>query len=245
MDHQRDGPNVSIHQRLIFGYGGTTPTDPDIGEVRLLLHMNGVNGSTTFTDSSSIGATISVAGSAQIATAESKFGGASGTFNGTNAYIYTPSSSNYGMGSSDWTVEGWKRSGTLGAANRCLFDNREGGEGCAIYASADGASQPDRLIFANNVAAIAGDGTTQFTADTWQHWAVTRESNTIRGFIDGVLLWSITDSRTYASTTRCYIGSNFGPSQYYPGYIDDVRLTIGTARYTATFTPPSAQFPDT
>lgn len=235
---------MSVHQRLIFGYGSTTPVDPDFSEVKLLLHMNGVNGSTTFTDSSSIGATISVAGSAQIATAQSKFGGASGTFNGTNACIYTPSNANYAMASSDWTVEGWKRSAALGSVNRCLFDNREGGEGIGIYASGSGAGQNDRLILANNSNAIAGDGTTQFTADTWQHWAVTREGNTIRGFIAGTLVWSVTDSRAYSNSTRCYIGSVYGPSQYYHGYLDEVRLTIGTARYTASFTPPSDAFPD-
>lgn len=238
---------MSIHQRLIFSYptSAPTPTDPDFSEVKLLLHMNGADGSTTFTDSSSIGATISVAGSAQIATAQSQFGGASGLFNGTTDYIYTPSNSNYAMGSSDWTVEGWKRSAALGSVNRCLFDNRGGGEGIAIYASASGAGQNDRLILANNSVVIAGDGTTQFTADTWQHWAVTREGNTIRGFIAGTLVWSVTDTRAYSNSTRCYFGAvHTGASQWFSGYLDEVRLTIGTARYTASFTPPSDAFPD-
>lgn len=238
---------MSIHQRLIFAYptSAPTPTDPDFSEVKLLLHFNGADASTTFTDSSSIGASISVGGSAQIATAQSQFGGASGLFNGTSDYIYTPSNSNYAMGTSDWTVEGWKRSAALGAVNRCLFDNREGGDGIAIYASASGAGQNDRLILASNSAVIAGDGTTQFTADTWQHWAVTREGNTVRGFIGGTLVWSITDTRGYSNSTNCYIGSVYGgASQWFPGYIDEFRLTIGTARYTASFTPASSAFPD-
>jgi len=247
MDHQRDGPDVSIHQRLIFGYGTASPSDPDFSEVKLLLHMNGVNGSTTFTDSSSIGATISVAGSAQIATAQSQFGGASGTFNGTNAYIYTPTSADYAMGSSDWTVEGWKRSASLGNTDRCLFDNRNGGEGIAIYASVNAAALAngtDRLTVWSNAANIAGAGSAQFTADTWQHWAVTKEGNTLRAFIAGTLVFSATDARAYSNNTACYIGTNYLGSQLYPGYLDDVRVTIGTARYTAGFTPPTTQFPD-
>jgi len=237
---------VSIHQRLIFSYPTTAPTpaDPDFSEVKLLLHMDGSNGSTTFTDGSSIGATISPAGSAQISTAQSQFGGASGLFNGTTDYVSTPSNSNYAMASSDWTVEGWKRSAALGAANRCLFDNREGGDGIAIYASASGPSQDDRLILANNLAVIAGDSSTQFTANTWQHWAVTREGNTVRGFIAGTLVWSVTDSRAYSNSTRCYVGAVYGGSQFFPGYLDEVRLTIGTARYTANFTPSTSAFPD-
>ena len=238
---------MSIHQRLIFSYPTSAPTatDPYFSQVKLLLHMNGSNGSSTFPDSSSIGAALTVAGSAQIATAQSQFGGASGLFNGTTDYIYTPTNANYAMGTSDWTVEGWKRSASLGAVNRCLFDNREGGNGIAIYASTSGAGQTDRLILANNLAVIAGDSTTPFTADTWQHWAVTREGNTVRGFIGGTLVWSVTDARGYSNNTNCYIGSVYGgASQWFPGYIDEFRLTIGTARYTASFTPSTSAFPD-
>lgn len=238
---------MSIHQRLIFGYPSVapTPTDPNFSEVKLLLHMNGANASTTFTDSSGVGATMNVGGSAQISTAQSQFGGASGLFNGTTGYVYTPTSSNYGIGNSDFTIEGWKRSAALGAVNRCLVDMREGGTGIAIYASASGSGEDDRLILANNSAVAAGPGTTQFTANTWQHWAVTRSGSTVRGFIAGTLVWSVTDSRTYAASTNFYLGSVYGGgSQFFPGYLDEVRLTIGTARYTANFTPDTSAFPD-
>lgn len=238
---------MSIHQRLIFSYPGSapTPTDPDFSEVKLLLHMNGADGSTTFTDSSGIAATISAAGSVQISTAQSKFGGASGLFNGTSDYIATPSSSNYGAGSSDFTIEGWKRSASLGAVNRCMFDMREGGAGIAVYGSASGSGEADRLILANNSAVVAGPGTTAFSADTWQHWAVAKQGTTIRGFIDGTEVWSVTDTRTFAASTSCYVGSVYGGgSQFFPGNLDDVRLTIGTARYTGAFSAPVAQFPD-
>ena len=47
---------------------------------------------------------------------------------------------------------------------------------------------------------------------------------------------------------RLYIGAsdyNSGSSEYLTGYIDDLRITKGYARYTATFTPPTAAFPNT
>jgi len=237
---------VSI-QQLLASYSGASsvaPGDPYFSDVSLLLHFEGPNGSTTITDSSANVATITGSAGVTISTAQFQFGSASGSFSGASgAYLLTPSGSEYGF-PGDYTVEGFKRSGSLGANNCCLFDSRAGGEGIAIYASVNDVAGVNRLVLASNSAGIAGYGTTAFTADTWQHWAVTRQGSTTRGFIDGALVWTVTDSRTLASSTQYSIGAVYDGAQRFNGYIDEVRVTIGRARYTAAFTPPSEAFPD-
>jgi hypothetical protein len=223
------------------------PGDANYDKVALLLHFDGSNGSTTFPDKSKNAATITAHGSVHISTADSKFGGASGAFtNATADYLSTAASAAYGIGTQDYTIEGWLKQAVQGSADRVLFDCRSvSNEGIAIYASVNATNQDDRLCAANNSAIIAGTSTTQWNAATnFQHWAVTRQGTTLRGFIDGALVWTVTDSRTYAAAPQCFIGANGSGIQTINGNLDEVRMTIGVARYTAAFTPPSAVFED-
>lgn len=211
--------------------------------VSSLLHFDGADGSTTFTDQK--GVIWTPASNAQIDTALSKFGGASGLFDGVADNIKAGASTAFGFGSGDYTVEGWLYQANQ-TVDRCIFDNRdEVTEGIAIYASASGADKDRRLILANNAAIIAGTATTQFPINTWTHWAVCRASGTVRGFISGVEVWSVVDSRTLASTASVTIGANYATGQEFVGSLDEIRITKGVARYTANFTPPDAPFPDT
>ena len=73
----------------------------------LLLHFDGADGSTTFTDSSLTPKTRTANGDAQIDTADSKFSGASGLFDGTDDYITTPDSADFVLGSEDFTIDLW------------------------------------------------------------------------------------------------------------------------------------------
>lgn len=76
---------------------------------------------------------------------------------------------------------------------------------------------------------------------TWKHVAFSRENGTLRSFIDGVLVSSITDNTNLSTRSQMYIGSN----PYYatqPCYLDGIRITNGVARYNSNFTPPT--FPD-
>ena len=75
-----------------------------------LLHFNGADASTTFIDES--GKTWTASGNAQIDTAQSKFGGASGLFDGTGDSITTPDHADFDVGSGDFTVDFWMRQNT-------------------------------------------------------------------------------------------------------------------------------------
>lgn len=84
--------------------------------------------------------------------------------------------------------------------------------------------------------------------NTWYHVAVSRQGTSLRAFIDGTQLGTTqTNSVNYVrvNSDPLYIGQYFAGSanRYLNGYIDDLRITKGLARYTANFTPPTAPFP--
>jgi hypothetical protein len=81
--------------------------------------------------------------------------------------------------------------------------------------------------------------------NTWHHVCVDRDASlNLRLYLDGVVL-GITGLPygMYASSQQLYIGNQIGSSVSVPGYIDEVRITKGTARYGGAFTPPTAPFP--
>jgi hypothetical protein len=82
-------------------------------------------------------------------------------------------------------------------------------------------------------------------ANRWYHVAAVRSGTTCSMYIDGVSVGTpLTFSGTLGDATRpVYVGSRGGGSNYTFGYMSDVRITKGVARYTTTFTPPTAPFP--
>lgn len=218
---------------------GTWPVpDPYWSNVVALLHMNGTDGSTTFTDER--GHVFTAVGDAQIDTAQSKFGGASGLFDGTGDYVTSDASADFGMGAGDYTIEGWVRQGAV-TGDRALCDSRIGGEGVALYGANVSAGR--KLVLANNSAIIA-TSTGTIPVDTWTHVAIARASGTVKGFIGGAQEFSVSDSRVLAASPQIRFGANNSAGQLYVGHLDEWRITVGVARYTATFTPPAAPFPN-
>jgi hypothetical protein len=217
-----------------------TPGDEDFDSVSSLLHMDDTDGSATFTDVT--GKTWTTTGNAQIDTDQSKFGGSSGLFDGNGDYITSPSSDDFGFGAGDFTVEGWFRP-TSWNTNGFLADFRlNAGNSFMVWCSQSG--QLNRLGYSTESGTAFVYGATQFTLSAWNHWAVARSGTTVRGFLSGTLVFTTTDSRTFASPQGVYIGSSTSASQGAIGHIDDVRITKGVARYTASFTPPDAPFDD-
>lgn len=219
------------------GGGGSNPYWANVSS---LLHFDGADGSTTFADQK--GHVWTPSGNAQIDTAHSKFGGASGLFDGSGDYITAASHADFGFGSSDFTIEAFVRVPSTGS-DQTLFDNRTASNtGIGIYSSIIAGGGGQKWGVASNVAVIATGAV--LTVNTWIHLAIARQGTTLRGFRNGVQDFSITDSRTYASASQARCGATYVATQPYYGHIDDARVTKGVARYTSAFTPPSAPFPD-
>lgn len=207
------------------------PTDPDFASVEILLHADGADGSTTFIDNSGNGLTVTPSGNAQISTTQSKFGGASLRLAGTGDYLSFSGGTSVGTG--DFCIEFFIYSGWSG--DTMLFDFRSHAD-LALWTNSNGL-----ILFNSGTFATRA----YLNYDTWQHIAVTRSGTTLRLFVDGTQEYSTTDSGNFntAGGTN-WIGRPFDANWSNPNlWMDEFRLSR-VARYTTTFTPPTAAFPD-
>jgi hypothetical protein len=211
-----------------------TTGDPYWNDVSLLLHMDGSNGSTTFTDSSSTPKTITVNGNAQISTAQSKFGGASGLFDGSGDYL---EEAGLTLGTSDFTMECWVR---LASITDCAIFNQGNSDSTGSYCLAVNSANGKVYFYADNSSRFSSVGA--LSVDTWSHVALVRAGNDYKLFIDGTLDGSYTGTHNH-SNTPFKIAKGFGGIAELNGYIDETRITT-VARYTANFTAPTAAFPN-
>ena len=222
----------SLAQRAGIWPLGIAP-DPDFASVSLLLHMNGTNGSTTFTDSSSNAITVTGYFNAQISTAQSKFGGASAYFDGNNDHLLTASSlAPLQMGTGDFTVEAFIRPTSSVASYRALL--------ALTSDSIDNFYIVSGKLQWYNSGTVAGT----IAVDTWYHIAASRQGTSMRVFIDGALVNTSTNSNNITLGRVVVGGPGALNGEWFQGWMDEVRITKGVARYTANFTPPTAPFPD-
>ena len=235
--------------RLVKGsvvYTGnfTPPTTPVTAITNTSLLTNYTNGA--IFDNAMMN-DLETVGNAQISTSVKKYGTGSLSFDGTGDYLTTPNSPNLNFGSGDFTIELWLYS-TVGTSNESVVNKGYNNAGNLSY-----------LLFldANTLGFFASSNGTSFdiasnismgtaTQNTWVHFAASRSGSSIRLFRNGTLINTVTSSATiYTGTTNLYIGSSDSGGLNFNGYIDDLRITKGYARYTATFTPPTAALSDT
>jgi hypothetical protein len=223
---------------------GLVASDPLFADVSLLLHMNGTNGSTSFADSSGNALTVTANGAADVSTAESKFGGAAASFDGSG-YLSVADDPALDLSGTDFCIELWAYPNALASTAALVSQGTaETVENCWSLEP----SGADLAFFASQ-----GDpsGTIDFVLSgslptgQWSHVAVTCESGTARLFINGSLASSASLDIASTAGTPLIIGAGW----YDPAtrgadcYIDELRITKA-ARYTSAFTPPDAPFPD-
>ncbi|MDP1956268.1 MAG: LamG-like jellyroll fold domain-containing protein [Polaromonas sp.] len=236
-----DPNNKTTSYAYYAGSSFATNGDSNFKNVGLLLHGDGANGSTTFTDSSTIAKTLTRFGSTSISTADAKFGGSSAYFDGVNSYLSIPPSTDLTFATADYTVELWVKFNAVGAFRRLVSSTTSGFAAGTFNL---------RLTSGNHFYAYSGGAagvTSSVTVATgvWYHLAVTRQSGMMRLFVDGVLQGSESSSGSTTEPIKS-IGGYYaaGNNEYHNGYLDDIRITKGVARYIANFTPPMQAFPN-
>jgi len=210
-------------------------------ETKLLIHSDTIGGSTTFTDSSTSGHAITPVGNVSHSADQKKFGDSSMYFDGTGDYLTVPDSADGTFGTDDFTIDAWVNptaasmfqkgvislNGTNGQGGALLFGYSDDGNNWRMFISSDGVNW--------DMAAAQSAGSV--SKNTWQHLALTRSGNTFYYFKDGVLgsTWTST-AAIHDPISSLHIGKT---TNDFEGYLDEVRITKGKARWTADFTPPA------
>jgi hypothetical protein len=211
---------------------------------KLLLHCDGVNASTTFTDSSANAFTVTPNGNAQISTAQSKFGGASALFDGSGDYLSIADHADFEFGSGDFTIDWWMRPSGLGGSQTIITKRAGLADSGSFHVFASGAS----VLF---YASSSGSGSWEVASgvalgtiadNTWSHHEVVRSGNNFYCFKDGVQTGSTSSALTLVDEAHPVLIGGEAAGQYYNGCIDELRISKGIARHTSAFSPPTAAY---
>ena len=180
---------------------------------------------------------------AQITTAVKKFGTGSVEFNGTSDYLNIPYKSQWDLSSADFTIEAWAYADALGSWNSIVGQwPQQGGSNSNSFVLETVGSE--MRFYVGRGTDISFNSLGAISTGSWDHWAVTREGNTLRGFKNGTLVFTNASfSDINSAQPDITVGGNVAGAGYWDGYIDDLRITKGVARYTSNFTPPTAALP--
>ena len=211
------------------------PADPYFSNVVLLMHGD--------TLSDKIGGTVALTGAVVNSTTQSKVGTKSIYVPSSGSFNVTPSvASAFTFGTGDMTIEFWM-----------YYTNNTGSY---QYPLSNGLTSPQeiQMRFGDSgfgtkyQCAFALDGQVSYLINSnytnaqlvngWHHYALTRKSGTAYVFVDGVLQNSAARAQSFTSNTTLTFMSVM------IGYIQEIRVTKGVCRYSASFTPSTTRFPD-
>jgi hypothetical protein len=219
---------------------------------KLLLHMDGGNGSTTFTDSSSslTPKTVTANGQVYTDTRQSKFGGSSGLFDGTGDYITYADSADWTYSTNPFTIDFWVRFNDL-TNNQGFYEQRADSSNYFAIAWQQSTS---RVYFDYTVS--AGGELRAYSAwtpstNTWYHVAIIRNGATslllgIDGTVTAMTVYYDLGGNLNDISAVLKIGDATGTYSYgVNGWLDEFRVSKGIARWTANFEAPTMPYPIT
>lgn len=218
--------------------------DPYWPNVVLAMPMEGAHNSTTFTDYSKTPKTITRYGNAIISTAQSKWGNGSGYFDGSTDHLTVSAHADFQLGTGDFTIECFVRpipASSSSYARIVQFGGNSAGGGL-YFVRAETANPFTFFVQGHNGSSyfnLIGPNGLTASNSAFTHLALTRSGNVFRMFVGGVNTNTGTTTAYSITQTTVYIASNPGGTEAYAGYIQDLCITKGTAKYTANFTPPA------
>jgi len=179
--------------------------------------------------------------------------------NGVAGVNYTDNIGDFSFGTGDYCMEAWIYPTSLAATDQYLFGEyyTQGVEVYLIGGTNRTNWGPFNMttnfgltsttgILASGLNYYAGKNNAQ--ADTplnqWSHVAVTRESGTLRFFVNGVKIAEATQSGNIVASTEPFsVGARSAVAYRFSGRIDDLRVYKGEAKYVENFTPLATAMP--
>jgi hypothetical protein len=174
---------------------------------------------------------LETSGDVKTSTTQSKFGGSSMVFDGSADFLNVPGNPNFDFRTSDFTLEFWMYQ-LSSTGTQCILDAWN--------------NAPTRFLVRTNGTSLQFFATPDNTSYTlpalnvWYHVACVRNGSTFTLYVDGVSRGTFTSAATLTASTALWTISR--GAETFNGYLSDIRITKGYARYTANFTPPTGSF---
>lgn len=214
------------------------PAAPVTAVTNTQLLVNGTNAgifdNTTVND-------LETVGSAQVSTSVVKYGTGSMSFNGTNSYLTARTTPTMAMGTGNFTIEYWINATSFSTTPTIIdFRGSANNLGFSDYITTAG-----QINIWKNTGSILS-ATSNLTTGTWYFIAYVRNNGTLTIYINGVASGSVADTTNWVAPSDVMNIASYkaGTGGYFNGYLDDIRVTLGYARYTTNFTPPTGPFPN-
>ena len=232
-----DGNNIGLDKHA----GATEP-----GHVGFQVSFDGSDAATgDITEESITGHTVALEGTAQLDTAQKKFGTASLLLDGDSDYASIADHALLEIGSNDFTAEMWIRfAGSKPTDTRAILSKWLNSGNKRSFQLAFSGSDNTLIFYVGSGSdvhhTISGSWTP--SADTWYHVAVARASGTITTYVNGSVIASAAGANAFHANDQAWEIGRSNAGSYFPGHIDEVRLITNYARYTGAFTAPTAAF---
>ena len=180
--------------------------------------------------------TVYAQGGAKLSTAQKKWGTASLALDGTGDYVTVATQPDFDFGTDAFCLEAWIYNTAQSSANQIIFDFRSSNPSYQPAFYINGTTNTLRL--AVNGASVLESAAT-IPLNTWTHIALAKSGTSTKIFINGTQSGSTyTDNNTYIQGPLT-LGARFDGTSAFFGYIDDVKISKGVARYTSNFTAPT------
>jgi hypothetical protein len=225
----------------IYTSAFTPPTAPTTAVGGTTLLLNGTNGGIIdYTGKNN----LETVGDAKIRNNIVKYGNGAMYFDGTGDYAYTRYSPDLDFGTGNFTVEFWMNPSNTNAAYRGIVgkpDLSVSRKGWALFQNAG------TIRYFTNGSGESITTSSCLTAGSWTHIALVKNGSTTTIYANGTSVGTATNVGYTEALKGVAIGEmnstvGWNGTFSYTGYIDDLRITKGVARYTANFTPRTSAF---
>jgi hypothetical protein len=243
-----DEVRISDNARYTSAFTPSTSAFSNDGNTKLLMHCDGTHGSTSFTDSSSTGHTITQNGDVRILAPKIGTGGYRNNGSGDGLMVPSANCPWAEFGTGDFTVEAWVSLDDITTDNQQFFTHRNSvnsGDWVFWWDATNG------LQFSGSNDSLSQGGTTGWASNTWVHIAASRSGVDNRLFVNGTQVATNNSAKDYNATATLFIASySTGTGGFtvttgaMTGFMDEARITPGKALYTSNFTPTTTAYTD-